>query len=93
VAVFKPATDRGAQDIKDAGQQAEGDVAAALKHNKLEKAVLYRLPLRLTDKEKAAVNALRKLAEWPQVEKAIIRVLERLCRQYGILNKNVRRPS
>ena len=94
VAVFKPATDRGAQGIKDAAQRDEAGVAAALGRKKSTKQTgRYSLPLHLTDDERHAIDALRKLKDWAHAEQQIIRLLRRLCIEYGIVSKDFwRRP-
>src|SRR5713226_3753256 len=49
LSTFKPATDRGAQEIREATQQAETEVGAASGHNKLKKGRLHKLPLHMTE--------------------------------------------
>jgi len=94
VSIFKPATDQGAQEIREASQQAETEVGAASGHNKLKKeGHLYKLPLHMTEDEKNAMDALRKSSHWPRAEKRIIALLKRLWVKYGIVNKDVKRRS
>lgn len=96
MAVFKPATDRGAQQIRVASERAQEEVAAA--GHKLKKAPrsvdgIYKLPLFMTGDQKNAMDALRKSPDWPLAEKAIIALLKRLWVKYGIVNKDARRRS
>jgi hypothetical protein len=89
VTIFKPATDRGAEEIKDAAEQAQAEGEAPSGHSKLKKeGRLYRLPLRMTDDEKDAMDALRKSPDWPHAEKRIISRLKELCVRYGIVNED-----
>jgi len=98
VSLLKKATDRGAQEIKDATNQAEEEANSLSSHRNLQKEPLrldgiYRLPLHMTGDEKDAMDALRELPDWPRAEKKIVSLLKRLWVEYGIVNKNVRRKS
>ncbi len=94
LSTFKPATDRGAQEIKEATKQAEADVGAASGHNKLKKAArLYKLPLHMTEGERNAMDALRKSSHWPRAERKIVCLLRQLCVKYGVVDENDRGRS
>jgi hypothetical protein len=87
--IFKPTTDQGAQDIRAATGRAQAEVAAASGKSKTKKRSLhlYRLALRMTDTEHAAMDVLRKLPEWPRTEERVIGFLKSLCVEFGILKK------
>jgi len=92
---FKPATDRGAQEIRSASDRAQAEVGAASGH-KLTKAPrradgIYQLPLRMTGDQQNAMDVLRKLPDWPLAAKTIIALLKRLWVKYRIVDKNARR--
>ena len=97
LSAFKPATDRGAQEIRNASDRAQAEVGAASGH-KLTKAPrradgIYQLPLRMTGDQQNAMDVLRKLPDWPRAEKTIIALLKRLLVKYGIVDKDARRRS
>jgi hypothetical protein len=95
VSTFKQANDRGAQAMREANQHARAEVDASLGNNKVKKETLrlYRLPLRMTGDEQDAMEALRKLPDWPRAEKKIVSLLKRLWVAYGVVNKDARRRS
>ncbi len=97
LSTFKPATDRGAQEVRDANERAQAEVGAAsgdeLKKEPRRVEEIYNLPLRLTGDERDAMDALRKLPDWPRAEKTIIALLKQLCVEYGIVDKDARRRS
>ncbi len=97
LSTFKPATDRGAQEIRNATERAQAEVGAPsgqkLKKEPRRVDGIYKLPLRMTGDEKDAMDALRKLPDWPRAEKRIIALLKRLWVKYGIVNKDARRRS
>lgn len=81
VSNFTPATDRHAQEIKNAVEQSQADVAAAPGGNKVDGAHqrIYRLPIHITESLRNAIEALRRSEEWPRAEQKIIRLLEHLA--------------
>ncbi len=97
LSTFKPATDRAAKEIKNADErvQAEGGAASTDKLKKEPRRVdgIYNLPLRMSRDEQDAMDALRKLPDWPRTEKMIIGLLRRLWVKYGIVDKDARRRS
>ena len=70
VAHSESATDTSARAIKDAAERDEADVSAVSDLKKPRKGSRpYSLSLHLTDEEQEAMDALQKLAGWPQAEK------------------------
>jgi hypothetical protein len=89
----KPASDQGAQDIRDADEKAGAETAAASVQKKETKDPrhIYKLPLRMTANEKQVAETLQALPDWPRAEKEILSLLGRLWLKYGIVNKDGRR--
>jgi len=96
LSIFKPAADQGAQEIRDATEEARAEVAASSGHTKLRKKnkrYVYRFPLNVTDIEKDAMDTLLTLPDWPLLEKRILSLLRRIWMEYGILDERPRRRS
>lgn len=94
VSFFGPATDPGAQQVKEATEQAQAEVALSPGGNKPQQNLrrVYRLPLRLTEAETSAMDALRQSKDWPVAEKRILTLLRRLWLKFGV-KRNARRRS
>jgi hypothetical protein len=94
--IFKPAADEYAASVRSATKhsQAKLSAASAVSGARKRPARLYRLTLRgLADHEHDAVDALRKLTEWPSVEKKLVSFLRKQFVKYGVLTGSVRRPA
>jgi hypothetical protein len=91
MSILETATDRGAQEIKDATARAEAEASTATHNKPSQKRRLHNLPLHVTDVERDASDALLKSTEWPHAEKEIIHLLKHLCVKHGIVDKEFRR--
>lgn len=91
---LKPASDEGAKTIRHATEQAQAEVDELPDPNKFKQVShLYNLPLRLTNDERNAIDALRKSSEWTRVEKRIVRLLRQIWNHHAKRRKaNPRRP-
>jgi hypothetical protein len=92
VSIMKQATDRGAQQMREATLQEQAKVKAASgkKKPKKEPLQVYRLPLRMTGEETEAMDVMLKSLDWPHAEKQIVSLLKQLLIEHGILNNGGR---
>ena len=96
VTILRPAADEYASSIRSATKHSQAKLSAVSVVSSARKrpARLYRLTLRgLTDHEHDAVDALRKLAEWPNIEKKLVSLLRKQCVKHGVPTGSVRRPG
>jgi hypothetical protein len=93
--IFKPASDQGAQEIREATDEAQAEVEAASNHAKSKKDSrhVYRLPLRMTADEIELAETLQQLPDWHRAERKIVRLLGELCLKYGVVSTDDRRHS
>jgi hypothetical protein len=83
---FKIASDEGAQEIREATDEAQTEVEAASNHSKSKKNSrhIYRLPLRMTANDIESTETLRKLPDWRKAERKIVHLLRNLFSKYGV---------
>lgn len=94
--ILKPATDEYAASIRSATEhyQAKLSVVSTQSGPRKTPTRLYRLALRgLADHEHDAVDALRRLPEWPSLEKKLVSFLRKQFVKYGVLTSSARRPA